>query len=130
MTAAPTSMGSQRAPLSMTRPWCQPSATDTFPASTSKTRPVTPAASDEPSQATSGATLSAAISSNAFGSSDAAGVTGRVFEVEGGKVSVADGWRHGTVIDKGARWEPIEVGAAVTELLAEAPAPTPVYGAS
>ncbi|MGN6693247.1 MAG: SDR family oxidoreductase [Aquihabitans sp.] len=64
-----------------------------------------------------------------LGSSDSAGVTGRVFEVEAGKVSVADGWRHGTVVDKGARWEPIEVGKAVTELLAEAPAPTPVYGA-
>jgi len=64
-----------------------------------------------------------------LGSADAAAVTGQVFEVEGGKVSVADGWRHGTVIDNGARWEPIEVGAAVTKLLAEAPAPTPVYGA-
>jgi len=64
-----------------------------------------------------------------LGSSDSAGVTGRVFEVEAGKVSVADGWRHGPVVDKGARWEPIEVGEAVTELLAGAPAPTPVYGA-
>lgn len=64
-----------------------------------------------------------------LGSIDSAGVTGRVFEVEGGKVSVSDGWRRGRVIDKGARWEPIEVGAAVTELLAEAPAPEPVYGA-
>lgn len=64
-----------------------------------------------------------------LGSPDSAGVTGRVFEVEAGKVSVADGWRHGRVIDKGARWEPIEVGQAVLELLAEAPAPTPVYGA-
>jgi NAD(P)-dependent dehydrogenase (short-subunit alcohol dehydrogenase family) len=64
-----------------------------------------------------------------LGSTDSAGVTGRVFEVEAGKVSVADGWHHGRVIDKGARWEPIEVGQAVTELLAEAPAPTPVYGA-
>ncbi|MEZ5184049.1 MAG: SDR family oxidoreductase [Acidimicrobiales bacterium] len=64
-----------------------------------------------------------------LGSTDSAGVTGRVFEVEGGKVSVADGYQHGRVIDKGARWEPIEVGAAVTELLAEAPAPAPVYGA-
>lgn len=64
-----------------------------------------------------------------LGSADSADVTGRVFEVEGGKVSVADGWRRGRVIDKGARWEPIEVGAAVTELLAEAPAPEPVYGA-
>ena len=51
-----------------------------------------------------------------------------MFEAEGGKVSVADGWRHGTVIDNGARWEPIDVGDAVTKLLAEAPAPTPVYG--
>ncbi|MGI8710819.1 MAG: SDR family oxidoreductase [Acidimicrobiales bacterium] len=59
---------------------------------------------------------------------DSTDVTGRVFEVEGGKVSVADGWRHGTVIDNGARWEPIEVGAAVTKLLADTPAPTPVYG--
>ncbi|MEO6988862.1 MAG: SDR family oxidoreductase [Aquihabitans sp.] len=64
-----------------------------------------------------------------LGAADSAAVTGRVFEVEGGKVSVADGWRHGRVIDHGARWEPIEVGKAVTELLAEAPAPTPVYGA-
>ena len=63
-----------------------------------------------------------------LGSSDSAGVTGRVFEAEGGKVSVADGWHHGTVIDHGARWEPIDVGAAVTDLLAQAPDPTPVYG--
>src|SRR3954462_4982386 len=55
-----------------------------------------------------------------LGSADSAGGTGRVFEVEGGKVSVADGWRHGRVIDNGARWEPIDVGQAVTELLAEA----------
>ncbi|MCB1031667.1 MAG: SDR family oxidoreductase [Acidimicrobiales bacterium] len=65
-----------------------------------------------------------------LGSSDSAAVTGRVFEVEGGKVSVADGYQHGSVVDKGARWEPIEVGEAVTRLLSEAPAPAPVYGAS
>jgi hypothetical protein len=59
---------------------------------------------------------------------DSDGVTGRVFEVEGGKVSIADGWRHGPVIDNGARWEPPDVGQAVRKLLAEAPDPTPVYG--
>ncbi|MFN8016643.1 MAG: hypothetical protein U0P45_00830 [Acidimicrobiales bacterium] len=64
-----------------------------------------------------------------LGSSDSAGVTGRVFEVEAGKISVADGYQHGRVVDKGARWEPIEIGPVVTELLAEAPAPAPVYGA-
>ena len=63
-------------------------------------------------------------------SADSAGVSGRVFEAEGGKVSVADGWQHGTVIDNGARWHPADLGAAVRELLAQAPDPAPVYGAS
>ena len=65
-----------------------------------------------------------------LGSSDSAGVTGRVFEVEGGKISVADGWQHGPAFDKGARWDPDEVGAVVRDLLTEAPDPAPVYGAS
>jgi len=56
-------------------------------------------------------------------------VTGRVFEVEGGKLSVADGWQHGPSVDKGARWDPAEIGPVVDKLLAEAPAPAPVYGA-
>jgi NAD(P)-dependent dehydrogenase (short-subunit alcohol dehydrogenase family) len=64
-----------------------------------------------------------------LGSPQSAGVTGRVFEVEGGKISVADGWQHGPEFDKGARWDPAEVGAVVADLLKEAPAPTPVYGA-
>ena len=64
-----------------------------------------------------------------LGSAQSAGVTGRVFEVEGGRVSVADGWQHGPETDKGARWEPAELGSVVAELLAEAPAPAPVYGA-
>src|SRR5690606_9002652 len=64
-----------------------------------------------------------------LGSLDSAGVTGRVFEVEGGKVSVADGWQHGPVVDKGARWEPPELGPIVRELLEKAPPPAPVYGA-
>jgi len=65
-----------------------------------------------------------------LGSSLSGAVTGRVFEVEGGKISVADGWQHGPELDKGARWDPGDVGTAVTELLAKAPAPAPVYGAS
>ena len=35
-------------------------------------------------------------------------VTGQVFEIGGGKVSVCDGWRNGPTRDKGARWEPAE----------------------
>ena len=64
-----------------------------------------------------------------LGSAESAGITGRVFEVEGGILSVADGWQHGPQVDKGARWEPAEVGAVVQELLAKAPPPAPVYGA-
>jgi NAD(P)-dependent dehydrogenase (short-subunit alcohol dehydrogenase family) len=55
-------------------------------------------------------------------------VTGRLFEVEGGKVGVATGWQHGPTRDKGARWDATELGPVVDELLAEAPAPAPVYG--
>jgi NAD(P)-dependent dehydrogenase (short-subunit alcohol dehydrogenase family) len=64
-----------------------------------------------------------------LGSVDSRDVTGRVFEVEGGLISVADGWQHGPKVDKGARWEPEDVGAAVRDLLAKAPTPAPVYGA-
>ncbi|WP_181773366.1 SDR family oxidoreductase [Amycolatopsis pittospori] len=65
-----------------------------------------------------------------LGSEESSGVTGRVFEVDGGRVSIAQGWQHGTVRDKGSRWEPAELGPVVAELLADAPAPEPVYGAS
>jgi NAD(P)-dependent dehydrogenase (short-subunit alcohol dehydrogenase family) len=61
-------------------------------------------------------------------SSESAGVTGRMFEVEGGKVGIATGWQHGPTRDKGARWEPAELGPVIAELLAEAPDPAPVYG--
>ena len=64
-----------------------------------------------------------------LGSTESAGVTGRVFEVEGGIIGIAEGYRHGPRVDKGARWNPDEVGAVVADLLREAAAPTPVYGA-
>ncbi len=62
-------------------------------------------------------------------SSDSTDVTGRMFEVEGGKLGIATGWQHGPNRDKGDRWDPAELGPVVRELLAEAPAPAPVYGA-
>jgi NAD(P)-dependent dehydrogenase (short-subunit alcohol dehydrogenase family) len=65
-----------------------------------------------------------------LGSAESKDVTGRVFEVEGGIVSVADGWQHGPRVDKGERWSPAELGGVVRRLLDEAPAPTPVYGTS
>ncbi len=57
-----------------------------------------------------------------------AGVTGKVFEVEGGKVSIADGWKTGTVKNKGARWAPVELDAALRELIASEPPAQKVYG--
>jgi NAD(P)-dependent dehydrogenase (short-subunit alcohol dehydrogenase family) len=62
-------------------------------------------------------------------SAASAHVTGRMFEVEGGKVGIATGWHHGPTQDKGARWEPAELGPVIDELLAQAPGPAPVYGA-
>jgi NAD(P)-dependent dehydrogenase (short-subunit alcohol dehydrogenase family) len=56
-------------------------------------------------------------------------VTGRVFEVEGGIVSVADGWQHGPRIEKDGRWEPGELAGPLRDLLTRAAAPAPVYGA-
>jgi NAD(P)-dependent dehydrogenase (short-subunit alcohol dehydrogenase family) len=65
-----------------------------------------------------------------LGSAESADVSGRIFEIEGGMLSVADGWHHGEADDKGARWDPTEIGSAVRALLARSPAATPVYGAS
>lgn len=64
-----------------------------------------------------------------LGSEESAEVSGRVFEVEGGKVTVCDGWQRAASEDKGAKWDPAELGAVVPRLLAESPAPVPVYGA-
>jgi hypothetical protein len=63
-----------------------------------------------------------------LGSAESRDVTGRVFEVEGGIVGVADGWHHGPRRDKGDRWDPAELGPVVRELLAEVREPDPVYG--
>lgn len=63
-----------------------------------------------------------------LGSSESAHVTGCVFEAEGGKISLADGWRKGPEVDKGARWAPNEVGAAVKTLIEQAVPAQKVYG--
>lgn len=64
-----------------------------------------------------------------LGSAGSAGVTGRVFEAEGGRVTVMEGWRPGPTADKGARWDAGEVGETVLKLLEEAEVPGEVYGA-
>ncbi len=64
-----------------------------------------------------------------LGSGESRDVTGRVFEVEGGIIRVAEGWARGADIDKGARWDPAELGPVVTDLLAKSREPLPVFGA-
>ncbi|NNG63137.1 short-chain dehydrogenase, partial [Pseudomonas fragi] len=49
-------------------------------------------------------------------------------ESQGGRLSLGDGWRTGVTRDKGAQWQPEEVGVAMAQILAEAPAPQRVWG--
>ncbi|MHB9754355.1 SDR family oxidoreductase [Streptomyces sp. BYX5S] len=58
------------------------------------------------------------------------GVTGRVFEVEAGRITVMEGWRPGPTVDKQERWTPTGAGDAARDLLARAAQPGGVYGAS
>ncbi|WP_229117559.1 SDR family oxidoreductase [Enemella dayhoffiae] len=62
--------------------------------------------------------------------SERATVTGLMFEAEGGRLSIADGWRHGQAIDLGRRFEPAELDEVVGRLVASAEPPTPVYGSA
>ncbi|QOV39014.1 SDR family NAD(P)-dependent oxidoreductase [Streptomyces ferrugineus] len=64
-----------------------------------------------------------------LGSAASEGVTGRVFEAEGGRITVMEGWRAGPTADKGARWTPEEAGETALKLLGEAEVPGAVYGA-
>jgi NAD(P)-dependent dehydrogenase (short-subunit alcohol dehydrogenase family) len=56
-------------------------------------------------------------------------VTGRVFEVSGGAIGLAEGWRVGPSVDKSARWDAAELGGIVRDLLARGLAPKKAYGA-
>ena len=53
-------------------------------------------------------------------SSESAPTTGRVFNIGGGLISVAEGWRAGPSADKGARWDAEELGTIVPGLVADA----------
>ena len=52
-----------------------------------------------------------------LGSEASSHITGRVFESEGGRICIADGWRTTEGVDKGAQWKPAEIGSAMDELL-------------
>ncbi|MDP5209272.1 SDR family oxidoreductase [Microbulbifer sp. 2205BS26-8] len=64
-----------------------------------------------------------------LGSEQSAHISGKIFESEGGKISIADGWRSTKGIDKGNRWQPTEIGSVIDKLLAKESPAQPVYGA-
>ena len=63
-----------------------------------------------------------------LGSAQSRNVTGCVFELEGGRITLEDGWDLGATVDKQAKWAPSEVGAAVDKLMADRKAPRKVWG--
>jgi NAD(P)-dependent dehydrogenase (short-subunit alcohol dehydrogenase family) len=50
-------------------------------------------------------------------SPESAHVTGRVFNVAGGRISVAEGWHAGPEADHQGRWDPAELGPVVSDLV-------------
>ena len=63
-----------------------------------------------------------------LGSALSRGVTGCVFELNGGVIRLENGWNDGPAEDKGARWEPGEVDSVMQRLLAARPAQKKVWG--
>ena len=63
-----------------------------------------------------------------LGSEAGGEITGRIFEAEGGKISIADGWRSTEGVDKGAKWEAGEIGDAMKTLLGKEIPAQKVYG--
>jgi NAD(P)-dependent dehydrogenase (short-subunit alcohol dehydrogenase family) len=63
-----------------------------------------------------------------LGSSESRGITGRVFNVAGGHLSVAEGWVAGPGADKEGRWDPAELGAVIPELVAKAAPNADMWG--
>jgi NAD(P)-dependent dehydrogenase (short-subunit alcohol dehydrogenase family) len=61
-------------------------------------------------------------------SAEARGITGRVFNVRGGAISVAEGWHAGPGVDKKARWDPEELGSVIPDLVAQAAANADMSG--
>jgi NAD(P)-dependent dehydrogenase (short-subunit alcohol dehydrogenase family) len=55
-----------------------------------------------------------------LGSAESKGITGRVFNVMGGNISVAEGWVAGPGEDKKDRWEPSELGKVIPDMVAKA----------
>ena len=63
-----------------------------------------------------------------LGSTEAAHVSGRVFEAEGGRICICDGWRTTEGVDRGAAWAPADIGEAMKELLEQEVPAQKVWG--
>ena len=63
-----------------------------------------------------------------LGSAEAAHVSGRVFEAEGGRICLCDGWRTTEGVDRGAQWAPAEIGTAIRKLLEQEVPAQKVWG--
>ena len=63
-----------------------------------------------------------------LGSQQSKDVTGRIWEVFGGTITVFGGYRREQTVDIGKRWDPAEVGPAVQKLLSKAQPLVKVYG--
>ncbi|MCB1842681.1 MAG: SDR family NAD(P)-dependent oxidoreductase [Halioglobus sp.] len=61
-------------------------------------------------------------------SGDAAHVTGRVFEAEGARICICDGWRTTEGVDRDSAWAPLEIGDVMQELLAKEVPAQKVWG--
>ena len=62
-------------------------------------------------------------------SADSQKITGCVFEISGGQLSLADGWRTGPLLDKERALAPEDIAEMVEALVRRATPPQPVYGA-
>jgi NAD(P)-dependent dehydrogenase (short-subunit alcohol dehydrogenase family) len=63
-----------------------------------------------------------------LGSSESKDVTGRVFNVRGGSISVAEPWHAGPEAARDERWDPGELGPVVRDLLSKARPPAGPFG--
>ena len=63
-----------------------------------------------------------------LGSEQSKHVTGCVFELEGGRITIEDGWKLGPTVDKQAKWAAADIGAAVDKLLSVRNEPRKVWG--
>lgn len=63
-----------------------------------------------------------------LGSVESSHITGKLFESQGGRISICDGWRTDATIDKGARWQPEELGPIIDQLISQATPAQKVWG--